>query len=551
MKKEYDRNIVRKGLGIGQGLCAGRLVFFRHRQKIAMPRKGVKSREAECMRVRDAIKESVDRLEKLSQQVRLEAGETEAEIFEIHAMLASDEDFADAIMNEIEKGLCAEEAVEQAAEQYSTRLSSLGDRYLAARAVDIKDVAKQILLSLGEVSSPVIDYGDEPFLLVADELTPSETVTLDKSKVLGFVIFGGTPDSHASILARAMGIPALIAVGEIGDAFEGSYALLDAAEGTLVLLPDEEQLARFQKKEQRERATSLAHEQYLRSLLGKPAVTRGGRQILIYANVGDVQEADGACLNGADGIGLLRSEMLYLSLDRYPTEEELFESYRAVAARMKGKRIVVRTLDMGADKQASYFGIAHEENPALGFRGIRISLSDKVHFKTQLRAILRASEFGKLSVMLPMVVSADEVMRARALLEECMHELEKSHVGFDKEIELGVMIETPAAAIMSDALARVSDFFSVGTNDLSQYTLAADRQNATVGHLIEENREPVLRLIEHAAKMIHAAGGWIGICGELAADLSLTQRFADMGVDELSVSVPYLLGLREKVTECK
>ncbi len=550
MKKEYERNIIRRGVGIGQGAAAGRLVFFRRGQKKSAPREAW-NRDTECARVRAAVEKSVERLTVLAERVRFETGESEAEIFEIHAMLAQDEDFLDTVTGEIEAGAFAEEAVERAAEKYSECLSSLEDTYLSERAGDIKDVARQILSSLFGEGENVQSFGEEPFLLVADELSPVETVTLDKGKILGFVIFGGTPESHASILARAMGIPALVAVGTIPDSFEGTYALLDAAEGTLMLLPDKEMLDGFQKKMEEAQRNASEHEKYLRSLLGKPAATKSGKQILIYANVGDAEEAEAACLNGADGIGLLRSELLYLSLDRYPTEEELFESYRAVAARMKGKRTVIRTLDMGADKQAPYFEIAHEENPALGFRGIRVSLSDVEHFKTQLRAILRASAFGYISLMIPMVVCAEEVKHTRALLEECMEELEGRGIEFDRRIELGVMIETPAAAIMSDELARISDFFSVGSNDLCQYTLAADRQNATVGRLATENREPVLRLIAHAAEMIHGAGGWIGICGELAADPALTQRFADMGIDELSVSVPYLLRIRETVTECK
>ncbi|MBE6589832.1 MAG: phosphoenolpyruvate--protein phosphotransferase [Ruminococcaceae bacterium] len=550
MKKEYERNVTRKGVGIGSGCAAGRLAFFKREQTV-IKRDLTRSREEELLRVKTAIDEAVRRLTTLSERVSLETGASEAEIFEIHAMLASDEDFSEAIEEEIRNGACAEDAVERAAKQFEAMLSALDDPYLSGRAGDIKDVARQILAVLGgEENARAVD-SDEPFLLVADELTPSETVTLDKSKLLGFVIFGGTPNSHASILARAMGIPALIGVGKIADSYEGTYALLDAAEGTLVLLPDETTLKEFQKRARKVNALAVEHEKYLRSLIHKPAVTRSGRRILIYANVGDVHEAEVAYLNGADGIGLLRSEFLYLSLDRYPTEEELFESYRATVERMKGKRIVIRTLDMGADKQAEYFRLPHEENPALGFRGIRISLSDEEQFKTQLRAILRASGFGSISIMLPMVVCAEEIRRCRALLSECMEELRRRDVGFDAGVELGVMIETPAAAIMSDELACEADFFSVGTNDLCQYTLAADRQNPLVSGICEENREPVLRLIEHAAEQIHARDGWIGICGEMAADLHLTQRFADMGIDELSVSAPYLLGLREKVTECK
>ncbi len=550
MKIDCERNTVCRGLGIGSGCAAGRLVFFK-RARPTQRREGASNPDGELLRVKHAILEAEKRLRVLCERVKHDTGESEAEIFEIQAMLVKDEDLMDAIREEISFGASAEEAVERAAKRYAQTLAALEDGYLSARAADIKDVSEQILGALAGGSDAEPADEDEPYLLVADELTPSETVSLDKTKILGFVIFGGTPNSHASILARAMGIPAVIGIGGIAASYEGTYALLDASEGTLVLLPDEATLEAFQKRAHRVNALAAEHEKYLRSLINKPAVTRSGRRILIYANVGDGEEADSAYLNGAEGIGLLRSEFLYLSLDRYPTEDELFEAYRSIVTRMKGKRIIVRTLDVGADKQASYLGLLPEENPALGFRGIRVSLSDEVHFKTQLRAILRASAFGNLSLMLPMVVSANEVRRSRALLDTCMEELRKEGIGFDAGVELGVMIETPAAAIMSDELAREADFFSVGTNDLSQYTLAADRQNSRLGELCEENREPVLRLIEYSAQKIHETGGWIGICGELAADLHLTQRFADMGIDELSVSVPYLLGLREKVTECK
>lgn len=549
MNKEYERNTVRHGVGIGHGCCGGRLLFFRRTQR-DVKKTGKWDARTELSRVRAAVEKSVAGLRALCERARIAAGDEEAEIFEIHAMLASDEDFLDAIDREIESGAFAEEAIGRAAKEYSACISSLGDVYLASRAEDIKDVARRLLDALYEEEEAPCRQEEEPFLLVADELSPAETVTLDKNKVLGFVLFGGTPNSHASILARAMGIPALIGVGEIADSFEGTYALLDAAEGSLTLLPDESRLKSFQEKERALKHAELAREQQLSEVRNRPAVTRSGKKLLIYANVGDDGEVDAAFSNGADGIGLLRSEILYLSKNRYPTEEELFESYRATVSRMRGKLVVVRTLDMGADKQAPYLGIAKEENPALGFRGIRISLADKTQFKVQLRSILRASAFGRLAVMLPMVIGAEEVKLTRRLLEECMGELEERGIAFDRDIELGIMIETPAAAIMSDELARVADFFSVGTNDLCQYTLAADRQNATVADLVNENREPILRLIAHAAKTIHAAGGWIGICGEMAADVTLTQRFADMGIDELSVSVPYLFEIRKAVTEC-
>jgi phosphotransferase system enzyme I (PtsI) len=319
----------------------------------------------------------------------------------------------------------------------------------------------------------------------------------------------------------------------------------------LILCPTQDLLQDFTKKQKQSNRIARDHDRYLRSLINKPAVTGSGHKIMIYANIGDGTEVDAALANGAEGIGLLRSEFLYLGVRDYPSEEDLYHAYADVAQRMQGRRTVIRTLDIGADKSIPYFGLPEEENPALGFRAIRICLAREELFKTQLRAILRASAIGRLALMLPMIVSVDEIRQSKRLLEECKQELIERHESFDQELELGIMIETPAAAIMSQELAQEVDFFSVGTNDLSQYTLAADRQNPALSRLCDENKEPVLRLIQNAVDAIHAKGGWIGICGEMAADLLLTQRFADMRIDELSVSVPYLLGIREKVTECK
>ena len=438
-------------------------------------------------------------------------------------------------------------------------LKELNDPYLSARQADLRDVSGQLLDVLERSASkkisqsqPIyaIEDAEERFLLVADDLTPSQTVMLDKSKILGFITFQGTPNSHTAILARAMGIPALVDVGEIDRTYDGEFALLDATAGVLTVRPNEQQTAAFTERQKTESRLSHEHERYLRALMNKPAVTRSGHRMLIYANIGDGTEVAAALSNGADGIGLLRSEFLYLGVNDYPSEETLFEAYRDIATAMNGKRAIIRTLDIGADKQIPYFGLAKEENPALGFRAIRICLAREELFRTQLRAILRASAYGRLSLMLPMVVSVDEVRRSRRLLRECMRELREEDKGFDENLEFGIMIETPAAAVMSAELAREVDFFSVGTNDLTQYTLAADRQNPLLAKLCEENSEPVLRLVEQAARAIHETGGWIGICGEMAADLQLIQRFADMRIDELSVSVPYLLGVRGRVNEC-
>jgi len=537
-----------RGIGVTSRLAAGPLRFYREKaiQKRRLPSQGS---DAEWARIQKALELGRQRTVALYERALQMVGEEEAQIFEIHAMLLEDEDFLEGIREELNRGASAEEALERATDRFERVIASLDDPYLSARAADIRDIShtvSEILSSEGEDEDP----SDAPFILVADDLTPSQTVRLDKSQILGFVTLRGTPNSHTAILARAMGIPALVAVGELDRSWDGSFALLNAAEGTLTLGPTEAEIFVFEARQRKEDRIAEEHDRYLRSLMNKPATTVGGHRILIYANIGDGDEVSAALANGADGIGLLRSEFLYLGCTDYPDEERLFEAYSEIARRMEGRRTVIRTLDVGADKPIPYFGLPEEENPALGFRAIRVCLARKDLFKTQLRAILRASACGRLAVMLPMVVSVSEVQRSRRLLEECMEELRAEKRPFDSAMEFGVMIETPAAAIMCEELAREVDFFSVGTNDLAQYTLAADRQNPALDQLIRENTEPILRMIAKASEAIHRRGGWIGVCGELAADLSLTQRFADLAIDELSVSVPYLLGVRGKVIEC-
>ena len=541
------------GIGITASKAAGPLCYHRSAVKKEPVLRGVPQKKTEAERLSDAILGVKERLADLQRRAAESVGESAAEIFEVHAMLLDDEDFREEIDAGLDRGLSAEGAIGDAVKIFSQRLKDTGDDYLAARAADLSDLSRQLTDQLsGKGASPVATAdNDQPYILVAEDLTPSETILLDKSKILGFVTRLGTPNSHTAILARAMGIPALVGVGNLPDGLDGAYALLDASLGTLTISPTRAQILDFERRRREESELAREHDRYLRSLMNKPAVTRSGHRMLIYANVGSEEEVAAAFQGGADGIGLFRSEFLYLSLDHYPTEETLFASYRRAVENMQGKRIVIRTLDVGADKQISYFELPHEENPALGFRAVRICLAREELFKTQLRAILRASAYGTVSVMIPMIVSAEEVRDCRRLLEECKAELSREGMDYDAGIEFGIMIETPAAALMSDELAAEVDFFSVGTNDLTQYTLAADRQNAALDTLCERNREPVLRLIERAARAIHERGGWIGICGELAADLCLTQRFADMKIDELSVSVPYLLGVREKVIECK
>ena len=554
MNRQNGQDRLVRGVGISNGRVSGPLKFF-HRQNasqaVRSPKTNSEEPEREWARLEDALRRTETRIERLYERARTEVGEAEAEIFEIHGMLLRDEDFVEALKEEIFKGASAETALSLATDRFCDMFAALNDAYLSARAADMRDVAAQINEALTGSTAEMESTTHAPFILVADDLTPSETVSLEKSLILGFVTFRGTPNSHTAILARAMGIPALVSVGHIDASYDGEFALLDAADGTLTLCPTEDQVSVFTEKQSRDDRIAKEHDQYLRSLMHKPAVTLSGHRMLIYANIGDGSEVAAALSGGADGIGLLRSEFLYLGVKDYPSEEVLFRAYRDIAVRMQGKRTVIRTLDIGADKQITYFGLPEEENPALGFRAIRICLARPDLFKTQLRAILRASASGRLSVMLPMIVSVDEVRQSKRILSECMDELRAENTRFDPEIEFGIMIETPAAVMMSEELAAEVDFFSVGTNDLTQYTLAADRQNPALARLCEENQEPVLRMIHQAANAIHRSGGWIGICGEMAADLRLTQQWADMQIDELSVSVPYLLGVRGKVTECR
>ena len=538
-----------RGTGIGSRCAVGKLRFLHtRRQAEATKGRGIGEERIRLLDAIEGVKRSLSNLQKTAER---DIGAEAAEIFAIHAMFLEDEDLLERIELSLSCGLSAEAAVSAARDALSAELSMLDDPYLCARAADVEDVCGQILSHLSGIERANGEETGEPYILVARDLTPSQTVGLDRSALLGFVTFEGSPNSHTAILARAMGIPALVCAGEISADYDGTVALLDAEAGTLTLSPSEDEKAKFSTRCAKNAKKATERELALHTLLNKPATTKGGHRVLIYANVGGEEEIDAVLSGGADGIGLLRSEFLYLSLDHEPEEEQLYQSYRTVAERMSGRRVVIRTLDVGADKQVSYLSLPREENPALGLRGVRLCLRERTLFCEQIRAILRASAHGKVALMLPMIVSVDEVRACRELITECMQALSAKGERYDKDIEVGIMIETPAAAIMCRELAAEVDFFSVGTNDLLQYTLAADRQNPHVEALCRSNREPVLRLIASAAEAIHAAGGWIGICGELAADLSLTQSFCDMRVDELSVAAPYLLELRERVLECQ
>ena len=537
------------GTGIGTRCAVGKVRFLHTLEQLGEKKgRGIEEERSRLQSSLEEVKKSIANLQKTAEE---DIGAEAAEIFAIHAMLLEDEDLHEKIEAGLRQGLSAEAAVRGASEALSFELLALNDPYLRARAADIKDVCTQLVSHLSGKSGQNEISSNEPYILVSRDLTPSQTVGLDRATLLGFVTFEGSPNSHTAILARAMGVPALVCTGKISEIHDQKIALLDAAAGSLTLSPSEEELTSFTARCEKNKATVFERERILHTLVDKPAITKSGHRVLIYANVGGEEEVDAVLSGGAEGIGLLRSEFLYLSLDRAPDEEQLYQSYREVALRMQGRRVVIRTLDIGADKQVSYLSLPCEENPALGLRGVRLCLRERTLFCEQIRAILRASAHGKVALMLPMIVSVNEVRACRELINECMQTLSSRNQAYDKNLEIGIMIETPAAAILSRELASEVDFFSVGTNDLLQYTLAADRQNPHVEELCRTNREPVLQLIEEAAKAIHEAGGWIGICGELAADLAFTQRFCDMRVDELSVSSPYLLELRERVLNCQ
>ena len=542
------KSIVFQGTGVTNLKAYGKIRFpFFENEPTKNESKGV---EFEKKRFDKAVEKTVKSTKELAERARKTIGESEAQIFEIHAMLLEDEDFLESVYSEIEKGETAEESVKKSGEKYSSVLRSLGDEYLSARAMDIKDICMGIIEALAQKKEEKREEG-EPYILVANDLTPRETVKLDKSKILGFVTFGGTSSSHTAILARAMSIPAVVGIGEIPREYNGKTAILDGVKGKLIINPSEKEILELENERERENKIVKEHERYLRSIMHRPAVTESGQKVLIYANIGDSDEVDGALSNGAEGIGLLRSEFMYLSRKNEPTENELFEACKEIAIKMQGKRVVIRTLDIGADKQIPYLPLEKEENPALGLRGVRLCLSQKEMFKNQINAILRASAYGRISIMLPMITTLGEVLECKSIIENAKSELVHKGIVFDSKIEVGIMIETPASAVISDILAKEVDFFSVGTNDLTQYTYAIDRQNSRVSKISEESNEAIMRLIKFSADAIHENGGWIGVCGEMAADLSLTQDFVDIGVDELSVAVPYLLGVRGKVSSCK
>ena len=534
-----------QGKGVSTGVAAGPLYFYQ-RAKATLRRYTVEDPQAEFERFKAAQATAIEQLGELAEKARAEAGDEAAMLFETHQMMAEDLDYEEAIQELIcEAANNAEAAVTDVAAQFAEMFASMDDSYMQARAADVKDVSGRIISILSGVAQGGID-SPVPVILAADDLAPSETVQLDKSKILGFITEGGSGSSHTAILARTMGIPAIIGVGDqLKAEYEGREVIVDGATGNVVIDPDEATTTYLMAK----REEQLRFQALLEQLKGLPNETRDGKTVRIYCNIGSPDDVHPVLSNDAGGIGLFRSEFLYLNCDDYPTEDYQFEAYKKVLSDMGGKEVVIRTLDIGADKQIGYFNLPTEENPALGNRALRICLNRPEIFRTQLRALYRASAYGHLSIMFPMVTSVWEVKEAKKMCRQVMDELTAEGIPFDENVDLGIMSETPAAAVMSDRLAKEVDFFSCGTNDLTQYTLACDRQNNDLGRFFNPHHPAVLRLLKRVADNAHKNGLWVGICGELGADLALTETFLSIGIDELSVSPRAVLPLRKKVRE--
>ena len=524
-------------------ISIGPLALF-HRNTISTAVRTITDPEAEVQRFQSAREEAAAQLGQLYEKALETVGEEDAAIFEIHQMMLEDDEYIEGVESHIrEEMLNAEAAVDRTAQELTAMFRGMDDEYMQGRAADVLDISRRVeqILSGG----PAIDFSQyDQVILAADDLAPSETMQLDTKKILGFVLSGGSASSHTAILARNLGIATVVNTGtQIHTDLEGKMAVVDGFTGTVYLDPDEATLAAMQEKQKQ----AQAERERLENVRGKESVTQDGQKVLIYANAGNPADLPRVVASDAEGIGLFRSEFLYLENDDYPTEEQQFEAYKKALTAMEGKRVVIRTMDIGADKKADYFDLDPEENPAMGLRAIRICLTRPELFKTQLRALCRASVYGRLAIMFPMIISVEEVRKAKALLAEVMARLKKEGIPCAEQIETGIMIETPAAALVSDALAEEVDFFSLGTNDLTQYTLAIDRQQTKLDAFFDPHHPAVLRLIELTAKNAHKAGIWVGICGELGADLSLTEAFLRMGIDELSVSATSVLPLRDKV----
>lgn len=534
-----------KGKGVCRGIAFGKVYYYRRNQQ-KVSRHHIEDASVEIDRFQNAKVRAIEQLESLYEKALPKVGEEGAQLFQIHQMMLEDEDYCSSIEGIISQQMVnAEYAVATTADNFARMFSEMDDPYMQGRAADVHDVSERVVRILQGEDTDGVSL-KEPVIVVADDLAPSETVQLDKSKILAFATAGGSVNSHTAILSRTMGIPAIIGVGEaLSEKWDGVQAIVDGQAGEIILQPDDQTQSAMQQKLQEE----LERKQLLEQLKGKPSVTLDGQNIMVYANIGNPSDIGSVLQNDANGIGLFRSEFLYLESKDYPTEEEQFNAYKSVVEMMAGKRVIIRTLDIGADKQADYFHLPKEENPAMGMRAIRICLTRPAVFKTQLRALYRASAFGKVAIMFPMITSVAEVRKIKEIVAEVKAELTADKIPFSDNVELGVMIETPAAAMISDRLAQEVDFFSIGTNDLTQYTLAVDRQNQELDQFCDIHHEAILRFIKMVADNAHKAGIWMGICGELGADLSLTETFLAMGVDELSVAPPQVLPLRKKIRE--
>ena len=530
------------GKSIFKGIAIGKILFY---QKGEQPVKRVKIEDTaeQIKRYEDARAKAAEQLQGLYEKALKEVGEANAAVFEVHQMMLEDDDYIDSVVNIIEtQQVNAEFAVATTGDNFAKMFAEMEDDYFKARAADVKDISERMVNILsGNESGGAI--GDEPVIVVAEDLAPSETVQMDKEKLLAFVTRLGSANSHTAILARTMNIPALIEV-DIKEEWNGKMAVVDGYTGTFYIDPDEDILKKMQEKKEED----IKARELLQELKGKEDVTVDGKHIKLYANIGGVKDVASVLANDAAGIGLFRSEFLYLEADNYPNEEAQFQAYKTVAENMAGKKVIVRTLDIGADKQVDYFNLDHEENPAMGYRAIRICLDRRDIFRTQLRALLRASAYGNIGIMYPMIISVDEVKEIKKIVESIKTELTEKGIEYG-EVEQGIMIETPAAVMISDLLAEEVDFFSIGTNDLTQYTLAIDRQNSKLDNIYDSHHPAVLRMIQKTIENGHKEGCWVGICGELGADMTLTETFLKMGIDELSVSPTFVLPIRKLIRE--
>ena len=533
-----------KGKSVFGGIAIGKISVYKKDEQL-VKRVKIEDADAEMERYTDARNIAAAQLQKLYDKALKEVGEANAAIFEVHQMMLEDEDYNESVENIIHSQMVnAEYAVASTADNFAQMFEAMDDDYMRGRAADVRDISERVITVLAGGAGSGLD-SDEPVIIVADDLAPSETVQLDKDKVLSFVTAHGSENSHTAILARTMGIPALIGTGiDLDETVDGKLGIVDGTNGVVYVDPDTELLEEMKKKQQEEQEKK----RLLQTLKGKENITLDGQKVMLYANVGNIKDLGIALQNDAGGIGLFRSEFIYLGQDHYPTEEEQFQIYKTVAETMAGRRVIIRTLDIGADKQCDYFELDKEDNPAMGLRAIRICLTRPEIFKTQLRALFRASVYGNINIMYPMIISVDEVRQIKAIVEEVKAELTEQGIEYGNPAQ-GIMIETPASVMMSRELAEEVDFFSIGTNDLTQYTLAIDRQNSKLDKFFDSHHPAVLRMIQMTVENAHKAGIWCGICGELGADQALTKDFLAMGVDELSVSPGSILPLRKIILE--